>query len=63
MELFNRQKLELYTPTIAPVLPMILEHWNSFSAVKRFSKEAKLAYIKLNTQPPCPPRGAASPLP
>ena len=32
--------------------------WISFSATNASEREAKLAYIKLNSQTPCPPRGA-----
>jgi len=50
--------IELYTPTIALVVPMNFERWNSFSVANTSSSEAKLTYVRLNTQTPCPPRGA-----
>jgi hypothetical protein len=50
--------VELDTPTIALVLPMNFERWNSFSVTNASPNEAKFAYIKLNTQTPCSPRGA-----
>ncbi|HEU0038726.1 MAG TPA: hypothetical protein VFR76_05590, partial [Verrucomicrobiae bacterium] len=34
------------------------ERWNSFSATNASLNEAKLTYIKLNIQTPCPPRSA-----
>jgi hypothetical protein len=54
----SRLENELDTPTIARVLPMKMERWNSFSATNASQSEAKLAYIRLNIQTPCPPRGA-----
>jgi len=35
-----------------------MERWNGFSATNASQSEGKLAYIKLNIQTPCPPRGA-----
>jgi RHS repeat-associated protein len=43
--------------TIKMTKSMEIERWNSFS-VTNASLEGKLAYIKLNSQTPCPPRGA-----
>jgi hypothetical protein len=37
---------------------MNFERWTSFSVANTSQHEAKLTYIKLNTQTPCPPRGA-----
>ena len=51
-------KNEPHTPTIAPMVPTIYERWGSFSATNASQSEAKLAYIRLNSQTPCPPRGA-----
>ena len=34
------------------------ERWNSFSVTNATRKEAKITYVRLNTQTPCPPRGA-----
>src|SRR6266852_1546809 len=37
---------------------MEFKRWNGFSATNTSRNEAKLAYIILNIQTPCPPRGA-----
>ena len=50
--------IELDTPTIAPELPMRIRRWDSFSVTNASENEAKLTYIRLNSQTPCPPRGA-----
>ena len=47
-----------YTPTLARMMPTRFRRWDSFSATNASRNEAKLAYITLNTQTPCPPRGA-----
>jgi hypothetical protein len=39
-------------------MPMKSKRWNSFSATNASKCEGKLAYISLNIQTPCPPRGA-----
>ncbi len=52
-------RFRTYTPTKARVMPMKIERWNSFSVTNASQSEAKLTYIKLNRQTPCPPRGAA----
>jgi hypothetical protein len=44
--------IELYTPTIAPVVPMKNRRWSSFSATNASLIEGKLTYIKLNIQTP-----------
>src|SRR6266700_6147795 len=49
---------ELDTPTIARRVPTVYERWDSFSVTNASSLEAKITYVKLNTQTPCPPRGA-----
>src|SRR5881628_1263283 len=54
----GRGKYELDTPTIALVVPMNFERWDSFSVANASRIEAKLTYVRLNTQTPCPPRGA-----
>jgi hypothetical protein len=51
------QAYELYAPTIARMVPA-RKRWGSFSARNISQSEAKIAYIRLNTQTPCPPRGA-----
>src|SRR5712692_9732843 len=38
-----------------------MKHCDGFSATNASQNEAKLAYIRLNSQTPCPPRGAACP--
>src|SRR5881397_3618053 len=53
-----RLTYELYTPTIALVVPVNFERWDSFSVANTSRIEAKLTYVRLNTQTPCPPRGA-----
>jgi hypothetical protein len=50
--------MNLYAPTIAPGLPMSFERRISFSVTNASRNEAKITYITLNTQTPCPPRGA-----
>src|SRR5205814_9691999 len=50
--------LELYTRTIAPVLPRKLERRNSFSFTGASRIEGKLTYFKLIIKAPCPPRSA-----
>jgi hypothetical protein len=50
--------IELHTPAIAPLVPMRIKCWSSFSATNASQREAKLAYIKLNSKTSCPPRGA-----
>lgn len=47
-----------HTPTIARVMPKRIERWDSFSATNASPSEAKLTYVRLNSQTPCPPRGA-----
>jgi hypothetical protein len=37
---------------------MKIERWNGFSVTNTSSLEAKITYIRLNSQTPCPPRGA-----
>ena len=37
---------------------MRIERWNGFSVTNASSLEAQIAYIRLNSQTPCPPRGA-----
>jgi len=37
---------------------MKIKRWKSFSATNGSQNERKLAYIRLNSQTPCPPRGA-----
>src|SRR6266567_7205083 len=37
---------------------MKLKRWDGFSATNASQSEAKLAYVRLNSQTPCPPRGA-----
>jgi hypothetical protein len=39
-------------------MPMKIKRWNGFSVTNATQKEAKLTYIKLNRQTPCPPRSA-----
>jgi len=39
-------------------MPMKIKYWNSFSVTNTSQNEAKLTYIRLNCQTPCPPRGA-----
>ena len=41
------------------MMPMENKRWNGFSVTNGSQIEAKLTYIRLNTQMPCPPRGAA----
>jgi hypothetical protein len=36
---------------------MKIKRWNSFSAMNPSQSEGKFAYLKLNSQMPCPPRG------
>jgi hypothetical protein len=45
------------TPTKARVVPMKIKRWKGFSVTNTSQSEAKLTYIKLNSQMPCPPRG------
>src|ERR1041385_1359550 len=54
-----RFNCELHTPTIARPMPG-LSDWTleQLLSCERFQIEAKIAYISLNTQTPCPPRGA-----
>jgi hypothetical protein len=40
------------------MVPKKIKRCGSFSATNASQNEAKLAYIKLNIQTPCPPRGA-----
>jgi hypothetical protein len=40
-----RDNIELREPTIAPMVPMKIRRWNSFSAMNASQNEAKLAYI------------------
>jgi hypothetical protein len=49
--------IELYEPTIAPAVPRKMKRWNGFSAMNPSQSEGKFAYLKLNSQMPCPPRG------
>ena len=39
-------------------MPKEIKRWNSFSVTNTSSNEAKFTYIILNSQTPCPPRGA-----
>jgi hypothetical protein len=39
-------------------MPKEIERWNAFSVTNASQNEAKLTYIRLNNQTPCPPRGA-----
>jgi hypothetical protein len=47
---------ELDTPTIAHVMPRKFKRWNSFSVTNATQNVAKLTYVRLNRQMPCPPR-------
>lgn len=49
---------EPHTPTKARTVPEDLNAGHSFSAMNTSRRRVKLAYFKLNTQTPCPPRGA-----
>src|SRR6266567_2983895 len=51
-------KSEPYTPTIAPMVPTNLLTLGQLLGYERPSSGAKLAYVRLNSQTPCPPRGA-----
>ncbi|MBI4325860.1 MAG: hypothetical protein HY674_11425 [Chloroflexi bacterium] len=52
-------KNELHGATIAPAMPKRMwARWGSFSATNASRSEAKIAYVKLNTQTPSHPRGA-----
>jgi hypothetical protein len=58
-EKFLKQKnMNTNMPTIAIVLPMKTKRWNGFSVTNTSQNEAKLTYIKLNRQTPCPLRRA-----
>lgn len=39
-------------------MPTEIKRGNGFSTANTSRREGKLAYIKLNSQTPCPPRGA-----
>src|SRR5882724_9712736 len=53
-ERVSRTTFELYTPTIATLLPRKIA-----SRLRTLLKnEAKMTYVRLNSQTPCPPRGA-----
>ena len=39
-------------------MPKRIKRWNGFSVTNASQHEAKLTYVKLNRQTPCPPRGA-----
>jgi hypothetical protein len=43
---------ELYTPTIARMMPMEVKRWNGFSVTNALPKDAKLTYVRLNSQTP-----------
>ena len=49
---------EPHTPTIAPAVPGIYKRWGSFSVTNASHRKPKLTYFRLNSQTPCPPRGA-----
>ena len=53
-----RYRNEPYTPTIARMMPTKIKRRDSFSVTNASQNEAKLTYIRLNRQTPCPPRGA-----
>ena len=40
------------------MMPKRIKRWNGFSVTNASQHEAKLTYVKLNRQTPCPPRGA-----
>ena len=53
------KKIELCEPTIARAVPAkTIWRWDSFSAMNAPRSGAKIAYVTLNTQTPCPPRDA-----
>jgi hypothetical protein len=52
------KKRELDTPTIATMMPMEIKRWDGCSGTNASTIEGKLTYIQLNSQTPCPPRGA-----
>jgi len=51
------QEMNSYAPTKARAVPRN-RRWRSFSGVNASHSEAKPPYFSLNTQTPCPPRGA-----
>jgi hypothetical protein len=56
--IMSLDRIEPHTPTRARVMPMGIRRWNSFSPTNASQSEAKIGYVELNTQTPCPPRGA-----
>jgi hypothetical protein len=52
--------LNLYAPTMARDVPVRSGRRNGFSVTNAPRGGAKLTYVKLNSQTPCPPRGAVA---